>query len=170
LLDRARNILEDTREYVDSAALLMRRSITADGSGGRSEGMPMTWRRLRRMSAAGLGLFALLLQLAVSFGHVHTEGLQAAIAAAGSHGSNISSRNAATAPSDQQQAPGHRDSEDDCPICMVLHMAATGLQPIPPAVFAPVEFSEIIPRIFIQQFELRAPRGLLFQTRAPPVV
>jgi hypothetical protein len=128
--------------------------------------MPTERRRSRRAVTAGLGLFALLLQLTLSFGHLHLEGLRASLA--GTTVSEGKYQNAAAVADKQKQNPGHSE-EDDCPICMTMHMAAAGAQPIPPVLFVPFEYSYILPPTIVEKFLYRVPRHALFQTRAPPI-
>jgi hypothetical protein len=123
--------------------------------------MPTRLWRLRRIGTAGLGLFALLLQLFLSFGHVHTRDLIAprtSIAAVGK----------STAPG-PEQIPS-RLPEDDCPICATMHLAASGLLPTPPMVAGPAQFAQVLHQTFIEEFNLGITRHILFQTRAPPIV
>ena len=128
----------------------------------------MQWLRSRRTLTAGLGLFALLLQFALSFGHIHPE-------AFGRANSGIASALAASAvdknvvADTQQQIPIPR-SDDDCLICLTMHMAGAGMLPTPPAVFTAFDFSDTLPSAVIEQFQFGAPRHVLFQTRAPPTV
>jgi DUF2946 family protein len=118
-------------------------------------------RSIRRFGA-GLGLFALLLQLTLSFAHVHPEDLLGASAAA------IADAVAGNASADRDQdrhAPGA--PHDDCPICVAMHLAGTIVLPDPPALALPTTFivtafpADDLVTIII-------PRRLPFQTRAPP--
>jgi hypothetical protein len=127
--------------------------------------MSMRWWRARRKGIAGLGLFALMLQLVLSFGHVHARnlGVPRALAAG-----------AQTAISKSIEAPGKeqipsRLPDDECPICMAAHMAASGLLPMPPSIPAPAEFAQFLNPTFIELFSLGVTRHILFQTRAPPI-
>lgn len=119
-------------------------------------------RSLRRFGAA-LGLFALLLQLALSFAHIHPEDLLGASAA------EISAKAAGKALTDRDQnrhAPGA--PHDDCPICAVMHLAGTIVLPAPPALAVPTEF---VVAGFSADDPVTitvVPRRLPFQTRAPP--
>lgn len=121
-------------------------------------------RRLRsiRRFGAGLGLFALLLQLALSFGHVHPEDLLGTSAA----GVQAVAGKAQAARIDQERrAPGA--PHDDCPICSVMHLAGTIVLPDPPALASPTQFTVAV----FSTDDLVAvvvPRRPPFQTRAPP--
>jgi len=119
-------------------------------------------RRLRqRAGTAWVGLFALLLQLFMSFGHFHSRDFSAPRAVAGSAATvNQSS-------SGPEQSPS-RLPDDDCPICATMHLAASGLLPAPPVVASPAEFSQVLHQFYIERFSFGVPRNLLFQTRAPP--
>jgi DUF2946 family protein len=116
-------------------------------------------RSIRRFGA-GLGLFALLLQLALSFGHVHPEDLFGASAA------GIEAAAGKAQPADQDRhAPG--TPHDDCPICAVMHLAGTIVVPEPPAL--------VVPTVLATAPQERPPNPLVlvarrspFQTRAPP--
>jgi hypothetical protein len=121
-------------------------------------------RRLRsiRRFGAGLGLFALLLQLALSFGHVHPEDLLGASAA----GIQAAAGSAQPAGPDQDRPPAGAP-HDDCPICSVMHLAGTIVLPEPPAPALPAQFTVAI---FLADdlVSIVIPRRLPFQTRAPP--
>lgn len=82
-----------------------------------------TWRRL----TAGLALFALALQLVVSFAHVHGEDF------AGLHRSGVTH----AAPTDDP-AGGHSDPDHlTCDICATAHLARALVMPAPPALVLP---------------------------------
>src|SRR5262245_56021719 len=114
-------------------------------------------RSIRRLGA-GLGLFALLLQLALAFGHIHHDDLlgEPAIAAVG----------------DSQQASGGPDrhgpgAPHDCPICAAMHLAGTIVLPDAPVLAVPAQFAvaalpatDLAPTL--------VPRRPAFRTRAPP--
>ena len=119
----------------------------------------MRWWRFRRAGAASLGLLALMLQLFVSFGHIHIRDLlQSRTALATSIDKSIV----------QKQVPtGFPD--DDCLICAAMHMASSGLLPAPPSLAGPAEFSQVVHLAPVEDFHLGVPRHLLFQTRAPPI-
>jgi hypothetical protein len=115
--------------------------------------------RLRQRTTAGLGLFALLLQLVLSFGHIHTRDLLApgAVTVA-----------AVSKSTGQAHVPSGLP-DDDCPICAVMHMAASGLLPAPPFVAGPAELAQVLKPAFIEEFNFSPTRHVLFQTRAPPL-
>jgi hypothetical protein len=112
-------------------------------------------RSIRRLGA-GLGLFALLLQLMLSFAHVHPDELL------GAPGVGIAGK---ALPDQDRPAPGA--PHDDCPICAVMHLAGTIVVPDPPALALPTEFTVAV---FVADDLATTviPRRLPFQTRAPP--
>jgi hypothetical protein len=123
-------------------------------------------RRLRsiRRFGAGLGLFALVLQLALSFGHVHPEDLLGASAAG--IADTLAAKVQPASPAQDRQTPGA--PHDDCPICTVMHLAGTIVLPDPPALALPTQFTVAV----FSTGELVAvvvPRRPPFQTRAPPI-
>jgi hypothetical protein len=73
-----------------------------------------------RKTGAALGLFALALQLWLSFGHVHTESVATAQIEA----------TALSAPGDHDDAALHRDL---CAICVTAQLLASSLVPLAPA-------------------------------------
>jgi hypothetical protein len=119
--------------------------------------------RIRRKGVAGLGLFALMLQLFLSFGHVHVHELPSAADASVAHAAVSKS----TAPT-QDRTPS-RLPDDDCPICATMHLAASGLLPAPPSVAVSLSVSQVSHQSHIEVFDCRAGRYVLFQTRAPPI-
>lgn len=84
-------------------------------------------------------------------------------AAAGAHA--VASKSKAPT---REQAPGGLP-DDDCPICATMHLTACGLLPAPPCVAASLSFSYVRHQAFIEAFDFRVSRHVLFQTRAPPI-
>jgi hypothetical protein len=123
----------------------------------------MDWFRSIRRFGAGLGLVALLLQLALSFAHVHPEDLLPRSLA----GLAEQVAGKAQLPGDGQdhQAPG--SPHDDCPICAVMHLAGTIVMPTAPLLSLPAAFATT--SFAAGDFSyVPIARRLPFQTRAPP--
>jgi hypothetical protein len=118
-------------------------------------------RSIRRFGA-GLGLFALLLQLTLAFAHIHPEDMLGTAApglAQAAAGDAVADRDA------DRQVPGA--PHDDCPICAAMHLAGTIVVPDPPALAVPTEFTRA--SFAAEDFVTAViPRRLPFQTRAPP--
>jgi hypothetical protein len=100
-----------------------------------------------------LALFALGLQLTLSFGHIHAEDFAAAKTAVAQN---------QTAP---QNAPD--GDHDGCAICAVMHMVRASLLPGAPSVALPVD---IVATVFVAAdlTELPPLARQFFQARAPP--
>ena len=117
----------------------------------------MQWLRWNRRWGGYAALFALALQLALSFGHLHLDDL-GVTAAAGQ----------APNPSHPGKSPGNTpDTDEFCAICAVISLSGTLVIPEPPAlVFAATPddaFFADLGVILVPSHE----RGY-FQARAPP--
>jgi hypothetical protein len=121
----------------------------------------MRWFRSRIGFGACLALFALAVQLVLSFGHAHLDGLVRA-----------SSGPAAVADRALPGAPTNKpDGTTDryCPICALVQLTASSLPALPPTLPLPANRDPI---------ELPAPAEIssapllhfLFQARAPPSI
>jgi hypothetical protein len=108
-----------------------------------------------------LALFALALQLAVSFGHVHADEL-----------TDKPLGIASTAHAGEVQAPaGGTDTDhhdDHCDICATLHALASARIATPPPLPIPRAFSHVEAPID-EGLASTEPRRTSFQSRAPPV-
>ncbi len=116
----------------------------------------MGWVRARRRLGGWLALFALAVQLTLSFGHTHAEDFQAKDSAPQTYNVAGEAGGAPAAP-----------NSDDCAICVAAHLTGVSLLPAPP------QFAVPMPEVFawrtaierrIDQRALRQP----FQARAPP--
>jgi Protein of unknown function (DUF2946) len=127
-----------------------------------AKGMAMRSWRLRRIVTVWLGVFALLLQQHLSFGHLHVDRITSR-AVATEHAAGK-----ATAKGEQQTPSG--PSDEDCPICATMMLlSAAGLLPAAPLVAGPAEFSQLAHQVFLERFSFSVSRHLLFHTRAPPL-
>jgi Protein of unknown function (DUF2946) len=135
----------------------------------------MKWFRSNIRGGARLALFALIVQLVLSFGHCHqltaqvAPGVRSGLTFADpADGSGLAFVSLAT----QQEPPagqdGDRQTGDDCPICAVASMASTVLFATPPLLLLPqaVEFLYLVTDAEIVR--LKSP-DTAFQPRAPPV-
>ena len=126
----------------------------------------MKWFRSNIRTGARLALLALLVQFALSFGHVHGFAAQAAAATQ----SVLSADHAANSNATPRQAPGKQDSDqptDVCAICAVMAMAGTVLFATPPILLLP-DAVEILQQITDAEFAHLKSAGTAFQPRAPP--
>jgi len=123
--------------------------------------------RSRRRWGAWAGLAALLLQIAMSFGHMHPDDLGISPPLAASHDQVIAvGASAATIPAEQD----HRPAPDDyCPICATMALAATAMPSLPPALVTPIALHFFWrPSTAIEDLSPRL--TLSFQARAPPSI
>ena len=121
------------------------------------------------LNIAGLGavcwaLFALAVQVTLSFGHVHFETLAPAStksAMATGSGTVLLS----------EQAPDHKSGgslDADCPICALLQLVATATPSVAPALPVPASSGSIRLQAPTELASAPSPH-LLFRARAPPV-
>ena len=119
----------------------------------------MRWFRTNRICGGRLALFALAVQLILSFGHVHGLGQSAPIAIASVHG------NAAT----PNHAPNKPDSDDYCAICATTSLLSGSVAAVPPQLALPV-ISHTVEHGDRVAIAIIASRRAPFQSRAPPHV
>ena len=122
----------------------------------------MGWVLRKRKFGSYLALAGLALQLILSFGHVHLEGVRFGSAAAVTAPANA----AGSQPSPAQAPASDRDGY--CAICATIHLSAASFLPQAPELKLPfvsqaIERFDHIATIFI------APQRTPFQSRAPPL-
>ena len=121
----------------------------------------MRWFHNRRVGS-WLALSALALQLVVSFGHVHLDGVNRIYPAQAVSGSGAQS---SQLPAPQ---PGKDADDDYCAICATIFLAANSF--LPPAPQLPVPFvSRPIEHFARGAVDFIVPRRAPFQSRAPPL-
>jgi hypothetical protein len=126
----------------------------------------MKWFRSNIRTGARLALLALLVQFALSFGHIHGFAPPAASATQ----TAVPADHAADSNAKPQPAPGKHDSDqtnDVCAICVVMAMASTVLFSAPPILLLP-DAVQILQRITDAEFTHLKSAGTAFQPRAPP--
>jgi hypothetical protein len=120
----------------------------------------MRWVRANLATGSRLALFALTVQIALSFGHNHLDGLR--------HAANgLAAAATPSTPSAPPQPPVG-DADDYCAICATIHLSATSFLPQPPQLpvallSRPVEHFDCVAGISF------SPRRAPFQSRAPPL-
>jgi hypothetical protein len=128
----------------------------------------MGWVRFHRRYGAWPGLAALVLQIALSFGHIHVGNLHVSVAAQAS-GAIAKSLHLTSAPSPQkspvQQHPA--DDDDYCAICASIFLASTSLAAQPPQLPVPLGFERVALSAGFER-TIGASRPVYFQSRAPP--
>lgn len=115
---------------------------------------------------ARLALFALALQLVLSFGHIHPEDLVGA-AAAGTH-AVAAGQQAGHAP--KPSAPHRKSGGDDdiCAICALIQLVNTSVASAAPPLPAPSEVRWVDWQI-VYGFSSAPSSHRLFRARAPPL-
>ena len=121
-------------------------------------------RALARRCGAYLALAALMLQLALSFAHVHRldfalSGYDRTDVASVKHALQIA-----------QQLPARlADDDDHCPICFSGFLLSNSSLPDAPAGPRPLQFTEIEPEFNQVSDSVLQPRHTAFLSRAPPI-
>jgi hypothetical protein len=122
----------------------------------------MSWVRSNRQLGSLLALFALSVQLVLSFGHVHLDGLRGETTSIIAVGTN-----AAGAPPSPVAPHPADEAGDYCAICAVLHLAATSF--LPQAPHLPVRAaSRAVEHVDRALVTVLTARRTAFQSRAPP--
>jgi hypothetical protein len=120
----------------------------------------MQWFRAKIRVGALLAIFALTVQVALSFGHLHLgefKHVRGGLAAAGT----------SSVPSDPSQQPVS-DTDSYCAICATIHLAAASLLPQAPQL--PVLFAaRAVEHVNCAAATFLSTRRAPFQSRAPPL-
>jgi hypothetical protein len=131
----------------------------------------MGWVHRNRRHGALFALAALVLQIAVSFGHVHVQDLHLdGIVRAAPHAAIAGAHNvtlAQNAPQAPTQNPG--DADDYCAICASIFLVSTSFASEPPKLPVPMGF-ERVRLSFAVARDIITSRRFAFQSRAPPAV
>jgi hypothetical protein len=122
----------------------------------------MGWVHSHRRRGAYLALAALLLQIAVSFGHVDLDGIVGAdhLTLTGLHKTVI----AKTSRPGPAQAPG---DDGYCPICASIFLVSTSVASEPPQLPVPDGFQRITHSVSVAR-GITPPLRVAFRSRAPP--
>jgi hypothetical protein len=118
----------------------------------------MSWFRRNLRVGSHLALFALAIQLVLSFSHVHLDGL------------NLAPRQIVVQTADRPGTPspdGPSNHDALCPICLSIQLAGATLQPAPPVLALP-EPAEWTPPAATAAFAAVSNTSS-FNARAPPL-
>ena len=124
--------------------------------------MGMSWIWLHRRHGALLALAALVLQILLSFGHVHLHVVAQGVSPATTHSTAPADRNS------QRPAPIPADTDDYCAICASISLASSAFAPAPPQLLVPANFQRVEHGFSAAQ-PLAEQLRLAFRSRAPPV-
>ena len=129
----------------------------------------MRWFRANRLFGGCLALFALAIQLAVSFAHIHPQDfLPKQVLGFADKASNAALLAAgATSLGKRTDNPAGGLPHHDCPICASISLIGSALTTQAPALSVPAQF-DVVQLQFFSDFEFRPIRYFLFHTRAPP--
>jgi Protein of unknown function (DUF2946) len=128
----------------------------------------MGWFRSRARWGSYLALFALVVQLALSFGHVHLEG-GALVAGHASALPGIHPSTAAAAAVDPAGKETPALADDHCPICALIHLAGALVPATAPAVSRLAVFDRVAFAVAVE-FDLTKPHyHSPLGARAPPL-
>jgi hypothetical protein len=127
----------------------------------------MGWVGFHRRAGAWPGLAALVLQIVLSFGHIHAGNLHYSAVAEAS-AAVAKALHLAPAPAKQKLPAQHQGDDDDyCAICASIFLASTSLAAQPPLLPVPLAFARVAPAISSER-GISASRPNFFQSRAPP--
>ena len=121
----------------------------------------MKWFRSNVRHGARLALFAMLVQLALTFGHSHWFAQAAPLAQASLQQSAAVEKQSPAGPDREQ--PG----EDNCAICALVTMAGTVVFATPPLLLLP-QAIDLLYRTTDAEFLHLKSAATAFQPRAPP--
>jgi hypothetical protein len=119
-----------------------------------------------------LALFALAVQIVVSFGHVHFYGVASAASKAGMSAASSATVDGSVAALRGTLVPlskSNGSADSDCPICALIQLAATAAPSAPPALWLPANLRPAgLP--LRAQVALAASPQFPFRARAPPSI
>jgi hypothetical protein len=122
----------------------------------------MRWLRGNRRYGGLLALAAMVLQLVLSFGHLHLDKIRLTPAAV-----SLATSTAAASHSTPAQPPA-KDADDYCAICAVIHLASSSFLPEPPKLPLPV-VARAVQHLVQTGLAFVAPHRTAFRSRAPPL-
>jgi hypothetical protein len=128
----------------------------------------MRWFRSHIGMGSRLALAAMAVQLVLTFGHVHVDGL--AEAAAGTASSVSAGQYNPTSPNAPE--PSHKGSgsaDIDCPICALIQLASTAAPSVAPTLPVPTSFIVTRPETPAALQRVALPY-ISFQARGPPSI
>jgi hypothetical protein len=138
----------------------------------------MKWVRSNIKHGSRLALFALAVQLALSFGHFHGAAAEAAptiqsgpVQPDVSHANGLAAADAVSKSAQQRPASNHdsdRQQSGACAICAVLALANAMLFATPPLLLLP-QAAEILHLAADAEFIHLNSSRVAFQPRAPPI-
>ena len=120
----------------------------------------MQWLRSRLRVGSWVALFALAVQLVLTFGHVHLDGRS------GNSSVRIETAAGAVAPAGHD---GSKAADDYCAACALIHLAGTLVPAAAVALPLPLVFGQLHRPHVALRFALPASPPASFAARAPPL-
>jgi hypothetical protein len=130
----------------------------------------MRWFRANRLFGGCLALFALAIQLAVSFAHIHPQDLfsRPEVGLGAKNSSTTVLADGENFFDKRTDNHGGGLPHDNCAICASINLISSALAVQGPDLSIPATFDSVqLPSI--SDFEFKSNRHSLFQTRAPPI-
>jgi hypothetical protein len=124
----------------------------------------MGWVYCHKRHGALLALAALALQIVLSFGHVHLDGIRPVAA----HNAIVAPHKAALADASRQTPAQNPGDDDYCAICASIYLASTTFISDAPSLPVPRGFERIV-HPYANVRDAVEPRRVGFRSRAPPV-
>ena len=113
-----------------------------------------------------MALFALAVQFAVTFGHVHLDSLKSA------HATQVAAADQAAMPlakAHSKGQPSQSSADFDCPICALIQLASTSAPSVAPPLPVPAILGGAI--VYVRAApDFAASPTSAFQARGPPTV
>ena len=129
-------------------------------------GINMNWFRSKARAAAQVALFALAVQMVVSFGHLHRDDLGLPPLPA-THQTQITANGSAAPAGSSQQ--NNQKPDDYCPICASMMLIATAVPSLPPVLIVPEPVRRVWPEP-VRVETVTPDVTVSFRARAPPLV
>jgi hypothetical protein len=123
----------------------------------------MGWLRSRLKQGSYIALFAMALQLVLSFSHVHLQ--RSSASSQQSFFAHAKTSTFGILPP-EELPPG---ADDECPICALIQLAGSLILPVPAAVRVPIHFASVQHEPTLNYY-VAATTLQPFQARAPPLV
>ena len=124
----------------------------------------MGWVYRHKRRSAWVAFAALALQIALSFGHVHLDGIRPVAA----HNAAVTAHKVALADA-SRQTPSQNSGDDDdyCAICASIYLVSTTFISHAPVLPVPLGFERIVHSYAGARVSPK-PRRIAFRSRAPP--
>jgi hypothetical protein len=125
----------------------------------------MGWLRARLKQVSCIALFAMALQVVLSFGHIHVDQILGASDQSSAPAANAGTKLALAGTADELPA----GAGDECAVCALIALANSLILPVPAMLPLPVHFAAThqAPALV---FHISQSTVAPFQARAPPLV